>query len=251
MVEQSEKLNWQKLAWDVSKAVTLDRARFGTEELFLKAAEAAVIAERGAFTLRMLDSVAFEKNVRLRDLATKAAVANGRACLFQLEKLPGGLDAVVAILVAEGPQFEQLLLRKLLVDAFECFEDYVERVSEIVSYVRPIETLKRSRDIAESLERLGELLGGGAFLVSAEGQAIRQLSADRNLFLHAGGIVDSAYLQRLKRWNLPEGPGVGSPVLVPEARLATTRSLLDRVASRIQDSAIERIRGAGQRTGPR
>lgn len=228
-------VSWQKLAFDVAGAELEPKSSFPDEEEFRKSLHAMVLRARSALDLRLIDSAAFEKNVRLRDLITKTALFLERCELQQLADL-GGKEAVKAMILAEGDRFEQLLSESGLVVAFESFEDYAERVEEILLWTGE-EPRRRSSDLSDQLNRITTLLGGKFVVADEKLRELLELSADRNLFVHSGGIVDAQDVRRRKRWNLPPAGEIGTEIRLQKERVDKARALVREVADQMQKAA--------------
>lgn len=236
-------ISWQKLAFDVVGGELPPKASFPSEDEFRKALHAMILRARGALDLRLIDSAAFEKNARLRDLITKTALFMERCELRSLAGL-GGREAVKAMILAEGGRFEQLLNEAGLVVAFESFEDYAERVEEILLWIEE-KTLRRSSDFSDQLDRLERLLGGKFVVADETRRGLLGLSADRNLFVHSGGIVDTQDVRRRRRWGLPSAGDIGSEVRLPKERVERARVLVRDIADQIQSAAEALLRNTG------
>lgn len=238
-------VSWQKLAFDVAGAELRPKSLFRDEEEFRKSLHAMVLRARSALDLRLIDSAAFEKNVRLRELITKTALFTERCELQRLTGL-GGKESVKAMILAEGDRFEQLLCESGLVVAFESFEDYAERVEEILLWTGE-EPRRRSSDLSDQLDRITKLLVGKFVMADETRRELLGLSADRNLFIHSGGIVDAQDVRRRKRWNLPLAGEIGTELRLRKDRVDGARVLVRDVADRMQKAAEVVVRAIDPR----
>jgi len=228
-------VSWQKLAFDVAGAELRPKSSFPSDEEFRKSLHAMVLRARSALDLRLVDSAAFEKNARLRDLITKTALFIEACELRPLAGL-GGKEAVKAMILAEDNRFEQLLSESGLVVAFGSFEDYAERVEEILLWTEE-KPRRRSSDFSDQLDRITTLLGGKFVVADETRRELLGLSADRNLFVHSGGIVDAQDVRRRRRWNLPLAGEIGTELRLKKERVDGARAMVREVADRMQKAA--------------
>lgn len=236
--------SWQKLAFEVVGGELPPKASFPSDEEFRKALHALILRARSALDLRLIDSAAFEKNARLRDLITKTALSIETCKLRSLTGL-GGKEAVKAMILAEGDRFEQLLNEAALVVAFETFEDFIERVEAILMWIEEKPFRHSFSDLSEALDRIERLLGGRFVVADGTRRELLELSADRNLFVHSGGIVDAQDVRRRKRWNLPLAGEVGTEVRIQKERVGGARALVRDAADQIQKAAEVVVRTIG------
>ena len=235
-------------------------------------------APRSSIAGCMTEMTMVDTTMHLMQLAAGPVLASDAPMFPLLENLEGGYHAARERYFADAPKVAGVLNRRLLVDSFQSFEDFVRDCLRVLYFAFPyfIYGLKDGRDLpdvgvddlfsAASLpearaavvaRRVSAFLQAdniGTVLQKAEQRltvsvglqpsdlnALVELSAIRNALTHSQGLVTERFLGLLRRHKVTHGYELNAVLTVDRPRAEAARTLVDRLASQVAGALTKAV----------